>query len=358
MPMLTYDSAMQQIASQNKPSNLEDSSLAIELCVRSSWRGRSIPAELFREYQSEFVPWSIPRSRPSATEAVAASSVLGAAILSSDKRRDIDPFAAAFFSEALLQRLGIETAHSRIVPTNEAQKLTSCIVKFSRNSKLRWNAPPTNDYALVCDVIPDAASVDYIRRVRLSAGDASLEESATQFLSLRAGGKISDAKLARVFALISKTCKHSDALFSGVDISDEQVRVAGLVTSFKSERWFRIAVARIFLGCTAPHFANVLVTRNGQLVSIDHDSCRFESGKDLRLFFFFIRRGSHIFNLVGSIAKLTNADIREAVAAIPDHPAFAFDSLALSAYFRERLALWQALCAGKLEPTRDLAAVV
>jgi hypothetical protein len=52
--------------------------------------------------------------------------------------------------------------------------------------------------------------------------------------------------------------------------------------------YLTICAARVFIGCSAPHFGNVLVTKAGELVSIDHCRGYFEKGDDLRELFYFV----------------------------------------------------------------------
>jgi len=353
MPMITYGSAMQQIASGG---STEDSALAIELCLLASWRGETAPADLLEDYKTKFHPWSFHRITISHRRVYVP--VLGRAILSGDGRRAINPFAAAFFSESFLQRLGIPTAHSRIEAAAEARKLLASrvIVKFSRGSKLRWNSTPTDGdgFALVCDLIEDAASVDFIRRTKLSADEADTRvgDIYSSFLSPSSGRGLADARVVRAVQTLSKICALSDSLFVGVELSDAQIRKARLVAEFVSEEWFRIAIARIFIGTTAPHFANVLTTKSGALISIDHDSARFETGDDLKMLFKFVRRGSSVFDLLGRIARLGEDDIRAAVEAIPRHRACGSTD-GLSDYFVARLRLWRSLY--EAAPSRALA---
>ena len=355
----TFGSGMSQIANSGfstagnsaSPSGfwgtlgkaIEDSAIAIGLIVLASWRGSALPSSLRVACDAELLPWI--SNRPF----VAA-------------RTFINPFAVASFSESLLPKIRIKTANGKIVSASEGRKLDAetFIVKFELKERLRWRGvlpevlPYLGPWAYVSEVIPDAATVDFIRRKHYQVADVSARESENLEFNILVGNATSEYHIRRTMQLVSKKCRPADALFSSIKLTDEQKRVCQLVSSFTSEAWFRIAAARIFIGCTSPHFSNVLVSKDGSLILIDHDSARFESGKDLEMLFRFVRRGSRVFDLLGEVAALTDGDIRAAVAAIPKRPACGpVESLA--PYFCERLALWKALHAGRPAPERTVA---
>jgi hypothetical protein len=351
MPQVTFGSGMGQIAS----GNLEDSSVAIELLCDVSWREHHMPREILKEYTEEFVPWSLPRIRTSPSEALALSPVFGKSILQRDDRKDLNPFVATFFAEAVLRFLGIRTAKSRIVPTDEARKLPDDkhIVKFGTGTKFRWRAtmldivPCALPYALVCDVIPNAASVDFVLRVKFGISEIPMNV----VLNARV-----PQNMRTNLQAISKSCRHADALFAAFQPAEtEWPAIEDAINIFRSEAYWRIAAARIFIGCTCPHFANVLTTQSAELVSIDHDSARFENGDDLRMLFRFVRRGSRVFDVLGEIATLTEDHVRDAVAEIPKHPACGTTD-GLADYFSKRLRLWRSL--HEAAPARTVAQAV
>jgi len=59
----------------------------------------------------------------------------------------------------------------------------------------------------------------------------------------------------------------------------------------------------------------------GKLISIDHAHAEFQDGEELKQMFGYIDRDSKTFNVLGSVAALTEDDIRASVAEIPKHSA-------------------------------------
>jgi len=106
--------------------------------------------------------------------------------------------------------------------------------------------------------------------------------------------------------------------------------------------YLRICAARVFIGCSAPHFGNVLVTKKGELISIDHARGFFEKGDDLRELFYFVNRRSEAFKVLAGVNGLTEKDICESVAEVPHHPACG-STAGFADYYCKRLNLWKEL---------------
>lgn len=363
---LTFGSGLSQIASPiafgaasgGASKAIEDSAIAIGLLITASLRGSAMPAGLFREYNSEFLPFVVSRLRviDGSPEVMA---IAGAAILDRDGRKSMNPFAASLCAEAILRRLGIKTASSRILSSDEARMLSpNFIVKFEERERLHWRGLmplhvfEPGRFALVCHVVPDSASVDFVRRVKLGIADFGRDET----FNLLAGNLDAKFLFRRTFQALSKQCRHADALFADFQPTDEEWPKIKAAIDMYADAYLRIAASRVFVGCTAPHFANVLVTHAGDLVSIDHDSARFEDGTDLRMLFKFVRRGSRVFDLLGEVAALADDDIRAAVD-LPQHPACGSTD-GLAEYFCKRLALWRSLHAAGCAPARASATAV
>jgi len=152
-----------------------------------------------------------------------------------------------------------------------------------------------------------------------------------------------DAEFAN---LIGKSCESADMLYGSFNPTEVELRAIEKEIALDSEQYLRICAARIFLGCSAPHYANVLVTRRSELISIDHVAAALESGDDLGMLFKFVKRDSLAFHILGEISALTADDIRAAVSEIPKHRACGSIS-GLTEYFLRRLELWKALHSGR-----------
>jgi hypothetical protein len=117
------------------------------------------------------------------------------------------------------------------------------------------------------------------------------------------------------------------------------------------KKYLTVCTARVFLACRCtPHFGNILTTKKGELISIDHVHAYFESGKSLQKLFGFIDRDSELFKILGGVAGLTEGDIRAAVDEIPKHSACGSTAV-LGDYFVKRLQLWKELYARHQYPS-------
>jgi hypothetical protein len=225
-----------------------------------------------------------------------------------------NPFAAEFFAQAILRRLGIRTADARICSAQEARELPGdFVVKFAKEQPaqvLHWN--------------PDAVPIGWCLASRLVPGAASLGYLARKIVNSH-GGK-SD---------------RSDKFFGEFRPTATEIEKIKSAITPDGVQYLAICAARAFFGtgCT-PHFGNVLVTRDGQLVSIDHCEMNFGAFEDLRALFRYIERGD--VEHFTKVAALTEDEVRAAVAEIPKHPACgSVDGLA--EYFTRRLELWKSL---------------
>ena len=152
------------------------------------------------------------------------------------------------------------------------------------------------------------------------------------------------ASFDELFAkIIGKTCPPADQLFARFDPSPEELKVIESSVSVVGRAYLKILATRIFLGVSSGHFSNVLVKKDGELVSLDHVSGKFEPGDDLEMLFRFVSNDSLVFEVLCEIAKLTEGDIRAAVAGIPKHEACGSTD-GLADYFVGRLKLFQKLC--------------
>ena len=229
----------------------------------------------------------------------------------------LNPFASEFFCQEILRRLGIGIAVDTFICTaSKARALSNdaFIVKCANagpGTNLIWNpaAVPTGA-CLVSRIVPDAATLGYVAR---------------KVLQTRAG-----------------SCD-SDKFYRGFDPSMKEIELIKAAMALNGPQYLNICAGRAFLGlnCT-PHFGNVLVTKKGQLISLDHTDASFRTGEDLRRLFGFINRGSPASEVLARVSDLTRGDILESVNKIPGHAACG-STAGLAEYFCERLRLWQRL---------------
>jgi hypothetical protein len=230
----------------------------------------------------------------------------------------MNPFVSEFLAQSILRRIGIRTVeHTIICSDKEARELpNNFVVKFARpgspfNLKWRPGEVPAGN-CLASPIVPDSASLGFIAR---------------QVLNTREGSDPAD----KFYFGFEKTLTsdHIEAIRSAMD--------------FDESPYLRIAAARVFLGsgCT-PHLGNLLITRNAELITIDHVHSYFDDGGDLRLVFSSINRDPRLLEVLNRVAGLTEKDICASVQEIPNHPACG-GTVGLREYFCRRLRLWKQL---------------
>jgi hypothetical protein len=236
----------------------------------------------------------------------------------------LNPFAAEFLAQAIMRRLGIRTAEDTFLcSAQESHKFSDgFVVKFAKRNQpyyLSWDptAIPVGT-CLVSRIVSNAASIGYVMRKILK-------------------GRFGDEPADKLYADFQPSRAELEGIKSAIRIS--------------GARYLRICAARLFLGCgCTPHFGNVLVTKSGELVSIDHAHASFSSGEDVRTLFGFVDCDSELFAVLGGVTNLTEKDIRASVDEIPRHPACG-STTGLGKYFSERLQLWKELYASHQNPS-------
>jgi hypothetical protein len=219
--------------------------------------------------------------------------------------------------------LGIGTASDQFICTGEQARVLSddFIVKFDRNGwtrNLDWNPGeiPTG-WCLASRLVPDAASLFFVAR---------------KVIKTHPGRKHYDER-----------DNHADRFYAKFDPAPTEIECIKLAMATDGLQYLNIAAARAFLGCTCtPHFGNILVTKSGKLISIDHTNAEFKDSEELKKMFHFIGHDSKLLEVLSGVAGLTEKDIRESVAEIPNHPACG-STVGLREYFCLRLSLWKQL---------------
>ncbi len=319
---------------------------------------------------ADFTPWYKQRVRLSETSGKA-----------------FNPYAIEFFSAAVLNRLGIRTAPARICSKDEACSLgpefivkiteladaatSYCasysgapemidaidhagamalgvnvrVLKFARRECLARRLERAGRWVLVVEIIRDAASLDFVSRKLLPESNAKNQIEAVMRDCGLGFAKCKSLVSESLAEIIGKSCPPADELFADFHPSPEQLCRIESVICVTGEAYLKILAARVLLGISCAHFGNVLATKTGELVSIDHVSGRLENGDDLRMLLKFVAHDSLVFRILCEIAEtLSEEDIRAAVAAIPDYPACGSNA-GISEYFAKRLRLFQNLCA-------------
>jgi hypothetical protein len=348
----------------------EDSAHAIFTLVMTSHVGAGA-LKLPMDLNSDFMPWCNARAlsevpnnfRPETghrREFAAIFRSYGmklAPATVADRREGMNPFAAEFIAQGILRKLGIRTASSRICSAREARALPPDFVVKSAGNRpaqgLNWNCADVATsirfgWCLASQIVPDTASLDYIARTMLPSHSAR-NKVVAMLAKCAADHATKDRQFEELIAqALGKTCEPADKFFSGFHPTSEERDSIGRAMALDGDKYLRICAGRVFVGCSAPHASNVLVTREAQLISIDHARVYFERGDDLRMLFRFVRRDSRVFRILGEVAALTADDIRAAVAEIPKHPACGSTG-GLADYYERRLELWKAFYSGHQE---------
>jgi hypothetical protein len=305
--------------------------------------------KLRRGYVSHFQPWYRARVlsefRPNSADPL---------IQSMRQRKPVNSFALEFFSQGILRRLGIRTVEQTICSGREARALPhNYVVKVAGNSNnLRWNPNPDPEngrniswnadavrsgWCLVSRLEPESASLDFVWRTLITSQSVRtqrLRESAAIHAQ-------TDQTLDELIAqALGKTCVPADKFFANFQPSESEIELIKRAMALDGSPYLLICAARIFIGCSAPHFGNVLVTKKGELVSIDNFRGYFEKNDDIRELFYFVDRKAEAFKALDDVARLTESDIRESVDGIPRHDAVG-STVGLVDYFCTRLKLWK-----------------
>jgi hypothetical protein len=342
----------------------EDSAHAIFTLVMTS-QVSAAPLNIPRDLNSDFMPWcdarmlsQIPNNfRPETGFRREFAAIFErynmklAPATVADRRERMNPFAAEFLAQGILRRLRIPTASSRICSADEARALPPDFVVKSAGERpaqtLNWSSADVIEsirfgWCLVSRIVSDSASLDYIARTILPSHSAR-NKVVAMLAKCAADHATKDRRFEELIAqTLGKTCEPADKFFSRFNPTPEELDCIGKAMALDGEQYLRICAGRVFVGCSAPHFGNVLATKGGDLVSIDHARAYFERGDDLRMLFKFTKRDSIAFRILGDIAALTADDIRAAVAEIPQHRACGSTG-ALAHYYERRLDLWKNL---------------
>jgi len=325
---------------------VEDSAHAIFTIVSAS---AADTGKLRRGYTEHFQKWYhakvMAEFQPNSTDPL---------IQSMRQRKSMNPFALEFFAQGILRRLGIRTVEQRICSVQEARALpANFVVKVAGNSNnLRWNPNPQNGqniawnpvavrngWSLISRLEPDSASLDFVSRTLITSQSVRtqmLRESAAIHAQ-------NDQTLEELIGqALGKTCVPADKFFADFKPTEAEIELIKSAMALDGRKYLTICAARVFVGCSAPHFGNVLVTKKGELISIDHARGYFESGEDIRELMYFIDRRSEVFKILDGVNALTEKDICESVAEIPRHPPCG-STAGLADYFCKRLGVWKEL---------------
>jgi hypothetical protein len=271
---------------------IEDSAHAIFTIISAS---NAATGKLRKGYSSHFSHWYGARVlcefRPNSTDPL---------IQSMRQRKSMNPFALEFFAQGILRRLGIRTVEQQICSGKEARVLPpDFIVKVAGEEpaqNLTWNpASVRNGWCLVSRLVPDTASLDYISRKLITSHSVRTQ-------MLRESGAIHASKDRTIEELIAKTlgktCEPADKFFADFKPTESEIQLIKSAMALDGLPYLRICAAHVFIGCSSPHFGNVLVTKAGELISLDHARGYFEKGDDLRELFYFVDRRSEAFKVL------------------------------------------------------------
>jgi hypothetical protein len=329
-------------------ADLEDSAHAIFTLVVISNAATGI---VRRGFQSHFVPWVNARAK-SYMDTKASGDPL---IQSMRLRKTMNPFAAEFFAQGIMRRLGIPTVPQKICTASEARALPGeYVVKIAGREpaqSLNWN-PSTalTGWCLASRLVPDAASLDYVARKVITTHSAQTQV-LQQCAALHAEKDLVIEEL--IARTLGKTCIPADKFFADFQPAPSELEAIKSAMALDGPEYLAICAARVFLGSSAPHFANVLVSKSGELISIDHARAAFEDNSDLKELFYFTARSSVTFNTLDAVAGLSEDDILAAVDEIPTHPACG-STVGLADYFCKRLELWKNLHAKELPASTEM----
>jgi hypothetical protein len=329
-------------------ADIEDSAHAIFTLVAISNAATGIVRAGF---QSHFCRWVNARAR----SFMAVNDSSDPLIQSMRLRQTMNPFAAEFFAQGILRRLGIRTVPQKICTASEARALPDdYVVKIAGREpaqSLNWNpSMALTGWCLASRIVPDAASLDYVARKVVTTHSAQTQV-LRQCAALHAEKDLAIEEL--IARTLGKTCIPADKFFAGFKPTPSEIESIKSAMALGGEQYLKICAARVFLGSSAPHFANVLVSKGGELISIDHARAAYEDNSDLKELMYFVARGSEAFSVLATIAALSEDDILAAVDEIPTHPACG-STVGLADYFCKRLERWKNLHAKEIPASREM----
>jgi hypothetical protein len=325
-------------------AGIEDSAHAIFTLVVAS---NAAARRARKGFSSHFVPWCNARALSQFPRGYTATNNSGDSLVQSmQSRKPLNAFAAEFFAQGILRCLGIATAEQIICNAKEARALPdNFVVKVAGEEpaqNLTWNPDSVRTgWCLASKLVPDAASLDFIARKLITT-----EHAKTQILRQCA---LAHAEKDRGFEeligrTLGKTCVAADKFFAAFRPTESELKLIADAMAIDGKEYLQICAARVFLGCSAPHFGNVLATKTGELISLDHARASYEKNDDIRKMFYFVSRPSKAFDVLSGVARLSERDVREAVLGIPKHRACG-STTGMADYYSWRLQLWKQLYA-------------
>jgi hypothetical protein len=303
-----------------------------------------------------------------------ASAVLGRFFQKAKPQRVVlNPFIAEFVSQGILRSLGIRTAPVEILTAAEACNTKDVVVKWVQPATGVLKYDPeiearaargeladvlTEEPCLLSRLVPKAASLSYIAKtfnlvkpiISQRVFDLTQAEASQLVLgeTMTTWAKVSDKSDWDFAEIIGKECQPAEKFYEGfTPKNSDRIRKA---TAWDGEQFLTVCAARVFLGCSAPHMSNVLCTEDGELISIDHCTTLTDDGESVRMLFKYTRKGTLGFDALRHVGKLTDGDIKAAIAEVPRHPACGSppDALernlkAVENYYISQLGLWKKL---------------
>ena len=366
-------------APPSAPKPTEDSAAAAVLIAAASRGGFSdVPSDMrsWASVRMEEACDLIPKSGGFASlfRALSRHSVLQPLFWAKPKRAVFNSFIAEFFSCSILKRLDIRTAPVKIATAREACDQEDGVVKWfqpgnpngvkydpSMEKRLlsgEFAEGIAQQPCLVSTLVSGAASLSYLKDRFDLVKELPLRNLSVMF-SERVQGLFTGSEMENwaevnqqyesiVHKAIGKSCPKAYSFYFGYSpLNHEKIRAA---CAWDSPQFLKISAARVFLGCSAPHYSNVLCTQEGRLVSIDHCMVVTDNGESVRMIFEHTKTGTLAFDALRYVARLTEKDIQEAIAEVPRHPACGSppDALernlrAVRDYYIAQLTLWKKL---------------
>jgi hypothetical protein len=329
-------------------ADLEDSAHAIFTLVVVSNAATGIVRAGF---QSHFCRWVNARAKSYMSEKDSGDPLIQLMRL----RKTMNPFTAEFFAQGIMRRLGIRTVPQKICTASEARALSAdYVVKIAGREpaqSLNWKpSMALTGWCLASRLVPDAASLDYVAR-KLVTTHSAQTQVLQQCAALHAEKDLAIEEL--IAKTLGKTCIPADKFFADFKPTSSEIQTIKSAMALDGEKYLSICAARVFLGSSAPHFANVLITKSGELVSIDHARAAYEDNSDLKELFYFIARSSVPFKTLDAVAGLSEDDIHAAVDEIPAHPACS-STAGFADYFCKRLERWKKLHAREIPASAEM----
>jgi len=261
------------------------------------------------------------------------------------------PLVAEVVGARFLRRFGIGTSNIEIVSAEEARRRDpfQWLVKTFVGSRLRISPPgwhgidfPDNraKWVVVSEKIPGAISLFYLQRFHgIDLDPPSVKVPNWDW----SHGHFEWWLDFRLINLGKDQLPEARAFYSDFKPPDNWEALKNAIR-WNSVPMLQIHAARLFLGVTTAHVANILVDGHSNLYTIDCEFAFADSGDSLTRLFSNIIPRTRAFESLRPVAEMRESELGRLFADLPEWVEWPLGSKEVTVeYYRRRLRLWKKL---------------